>query len=76
MEALINKLPSPNGYLPVILFFIVHKETIEIIRPFGPSILKATLPNDMINDLNQECLDISNNKKEDCKYNADIQIVC
>ena len=41
----------------------MHKETIEIIRPFGPSILKATLPNDMINDLNQECLDISNNKK-------------
>ena len=42
----------------------MHKETIEIIRPFGPSILKATLPNDMIDDLNQECLDISNNKKE------------
>ena len=42
----------------------MHRETVEIIRPFGPSILKATLPNDMINDLNQECLDMSSKKKE------------
>ena len=52
----------------------MHKETVEIIRPFGPSILKATLPSDMIDDLNQECLDMSNNKKlahqvEDIKMN-------
>ena len=41
-----------------------QKEVVEIIRPFGPTIMKATLPDDLINDFNQECLDISNNKKE------------
>ena len=40
------------------------KEVVEILRPFGPMILKAKLTDNIINDLNQDCLDISNNKKE------------
>ena len=41
-----------------------NKTIIDIIRPFGPSILKCKLPEDIIKDLNQDCLDISNKKKE------------
>ena len=35
-----------------------------MFRPFGPSILKTQLPNEIINDLNKDCLDILDNKKE------------
>ena len=41
-----------------------NKTFIDLIRPFGPSILKCKLPEDLIKDLNQDCLDISNKKKE------------
>ena len=41
-----------------------NKTIIDLIRPFGPSILKCKLPEDIIKDLNQDCLDISNKKKE------------
>ena len=40
------------------------KEIIEFLKPFGPMILKIKLPDDILNDLNQDCLDIANNKKE------------
>ena len=36
----------------------------ELVRPFGPVILKTELPEEILKDLNQDCLDISNNKKE------------
>ena len=41
-----------------------NKEVVEFVRPFGPAILKIKIPNDILNDLNQDCLDISDNKKE------------
>ena len=41
-----------------------EKEIVEIIKPFGPMILRAKVPDDLLNDLNQDCLDISNSKKE------------
>jgi hypothetical protein len=33
-------------------------------RPFGPVILKSTLSEEILNDMNQDCDDIRNNKKE------------
>ena len=33
-------------------------------RPFGPVILKASLPKEILQDMNQDCDDIRNNKKE------------
>ena len=41
-----------------------EKEVVEFVRPFGPAILKIKMPDDILKDLNQDCLDISNNKKE------------
>jgi len=41
-----------------------EKETVEILRPFGPVIVRAKVPDDLLNDLNQDCLDIADNKKE------------
>ena len=41
-----------------------EKEIVEIIKPFGPMILRAKVPDDLLNDLNQDCLDIADNKKE------------
>jgi len=41
-----------------------EKEVVEFVRPFGPAILKIKVPNDILHDLNQDCLDISDNKKE------------
>ena len=37
---------------------------LEYIRPFSPLILKAKLPIETVNSLNQDCEDILNNKKE------------
>jgi len=33
-------------------------------RPFGPVILKSTLPDNILKDMNQDCDDIRNNQKE------------
>ena len=41
-----------------------NKEVVEFVRPFGPAILKIKVPDDILHDLNQDCLDISDNKKE------------
>ena len=41
-----------------------EKEIVEIVKPFGPMILKVKLPKEIIADLNQDCLDIADNKKE------------
>ena len=41
-----------------------NKEVVEFVKPFGPMILKVKLPEDIINDLNQDCLDIADSKKE------------
>ena len=45
-----------------------NKEVVEFVKPFGPMILKVKLPDDILNDLNQDCLDIADSKKEkiDC----------
>ena len=40
------------------------KHLAEFIKPFGPLILKIKIPDDILNDFNQDCLDISNNKKD------------
>ena len=40
------------------------KLTLDIVRPFGPSILKCKLTEELIKDLNQDCLDITEKKKE------------
>ncbi len=40
------------------------KTTLDIVRPFGPSILKCKLTEELIKDLNQDCLDIIEKKKE------------
>ena len=42
----------------------MKKSTVEIIKPFGPMILKAQLPEELVNDLNQDCLDIADGKKD------------
>jgi hypothetical protein len=41
-----------------------EKEIVELIKPFGPMILKVKLPKEIVADLNQDCLDIADNKKE------------
>ena len=41
-----------------------NKITLDIVRPFGPSILKTKLTEELIKDLNQDCLDITEKKKE------------
>ena len=41
-----------------------NKEIVEFVKPFGPMILKVKLPDDILNDLNQDCLDIADSKKE------------
>jgi len=41
-----------------------EKEIVEIVKPFGPMILKTTLPEEIVRDLNQDCLDIADKKKE------------
>ena len=41
-----------------------NKVTLDIVRPFGPSILKTKLTEELIKDLNQDCLDITEKKKE------------
>ena len=41
-----------------------NKTTIDLIRPFGPSILKCKLSEGIIKDFNQDCLDIVEKKKE------------
>ena len=41
-----------------------NKDIVEIFKPFGPMILKVKLPDDILNDLNQDCLDIADSKKE------------
>ena len=41
-----------------------NKEVVEFVKPFGPMILKVKLPDDILNDLNQDCLDIADSKKE------------
>ena len=41
-----------------------EKDIVEIVKPFGPMILKVKLPKEIIADLNQDCLDIADNKKE------------
>ena len=41
-----------------------NKEVVEFIRPFGPAILKVKVPDDILKDLNQDCIDIGDSKKE------------
>ena len=41
-----------------------NKEVVEFVKPFGPMILKVKLPKEIIADLNQDCLDIANKKKD------------
>ena len=41
-----------------------EKEIVEIVKPFGPMILKSRLPKEIVANLNQDCLDIADNKKE------------
>ena len=41
-----------------------EKDIVEIVKPFGPMILKVKLPKEIIADLNQDCLDIADKKKE------------
>ena len=41
-----------------------EKEIVEIVKPFGPMILKTRIPKEIIANLNQDCLDIADNKKE------------
>ena len=41
-----------------------NEEIVGFSRPFGPALLKVKLPEAIINDFNQDCLDINNNKKE------------
>ena len=40
------------------------KLKVELSKPFGPTLLKAILPDDVISDLNKDCDDIANKKKE------------
>ena len=40
------------------------KVILDIVRPFGPSILKTKLTEELIKDLNKDCLDIIEKKKE------------
>ena len=40
------------------------KLKVELSKPFGPTLLKTTLPDDVISDLNKDCDDIANKKKE------------
>ena len=42
----------------------MEKEIVELVKPFGPMILKIKMPDDILNDLNQDCLDIADSKKE------------
>ena len=42
----------------------MEKAIVEFVKPFGPMILKVKMPDDIVKDLNQDCLDIDNNKKE------------
>jgi len=37
---------------------------VTLVRPFGPVILKTELSEEILKDLNQDCQDISDNKKE------------
>ena len=37
---------------------------VTFVRPFGPVILKTELSEEILKDLNQDCLDIGDNKKE------------
>ena len=40
----------------------MEKEKVaEFLKPFGPLILKIKISDNILNDLNQNCLDISNN---------------
>ena len=41
-----------------------NKIVLDIVRPFGPSILKTKLTEELLKDLNQDCLDIIEKKKE------------
>ena len=41
-----------------------EKLKIELSSPFGPTLLKAKLPEELIKDLNKDCLDIIEKKKE------------
>jgi len=43
---------------------MAEKEVVEFVKPFGPMILKVKVPDDILNDLNQDCLDIADKKKE------------
>jgi hypothetical protein len=47
-----------------------EKEIVEIIKPFGPMILKIKMPKEIIAALNQDCLDISNSKKEKIDWSS------
>ncbi len=37
---------------------------VDIIRNFGPTVVKTELPQEMIDDLNKDCSDILDSKKE------------
>ena len=37
---------------------------LNLYKPFGPNILQTQLPDEILHDLNQDCLDITENKKE------------
>jgi hypothetical protein len=45
---------------------------VDIIRNFGPTIVKTELPQEMIDDLNQDCSDILDSKKEKKDWSDDL----
>ena len=49
-----------------------EKEILEIVKPFGPMILKIKVPKEIIADLNQDCLDIANSKKEKIDWSGQL----
>ena len=42
---------------------------IEVIKPFGPTIVKLKIPNDIVNEMNNYADDIINNEKKSEELN-------
>ena len=49
-----------------------EKLQVELSRPFGPTILKAKLPEELIKDFNQDCDEIVANKKEQVDWSPQL----
>ena len=48
---------------------------VDILRPFGPRILKAVVPQEMINDLNEQCDELLKNDEERKQKDASSDLV-